>query len=147
MGMENPLTSTTTGNKRLARADLSSGGFLKTMRSGGVAKMELVNSSLFVDREKFEEAITPPRPQILLDLTPKELNEIMRIAICKGHETEEEGNKFTAFSLSVGSLEEIKNAYIKMRLCQPKARHIICAYSLKGDLEVFHQNNGFIFSK
>ena len=60
------------------------------------------------------------------------VDQILKLPICKGEAIEQEGNIFTAFTMAVDSHEAIQEAYLKMKLCNPKARHIICAYYLDG---------------
>ena len=87
--------------------------------------------SIKIQGQKFQQKISPPNPAQLVDLTTEQLQKIMEIPICRGPEIEQEGNKFACFSLSVSNFQQIEDAYLKMRLCYPKARHIVCAFNLK----------------
>ena len=68
----------------------------------------------------------------MLDYTTNQLEKIMDMELSKGAEIEQEGNRFIAYSLSTDSLQEVQDGYMKLKLSHPKARHIICAYLLKG---------------
>ena len=99
----------------------------------GSVKIDKHKGKLLVDGKPFKQRIQPPKPQVLLTLSTEELRSIMKMKMNKGPEIEKEGNKFIGFSMPIKTFQEIENAYIKMRLCYPAARHLICAYSLMGD--------------
>ena len=85
---------------------------------------------LMVENEPYTDPIVVPCIQQILDMNTKELDAILAIPICKGPEVENEGNRFIGFSLAVDNLDIIKKAYLKMKICHPRARHIICAFNL-----------------
>ena len=74
------------------------------------------------------EQIRTPNPQDILSLTEDKLDEILQMKIKKGPEIKEEGNIFGAFTMEVNSIQQVSDAYLKMKLSYPKARHIVCAY-------------------
>ena len=96
-------------------------------------KLELVNGALYIGDNPFEEMIKAPNPQDMLDYTTAELNKLMDMKINKGAPVYQEDNIFYGFSVAVDSLQDVQDAYMKMRLTYPKARHIICAYYIRGD--------------
>ena len=83
----------------------------------------------------------PPNAAQIVDISTEKLQQILAIPICKGPEIQEEANQFIGFSLAVQSIQEVEDAYLKMRLCYPKARHIICAFNISG--RNFYQNKGY----
>ena len=60
--------------------------------------------------------------------------------VCKGEEMVQENNIFRVYTLATDSLDRIQQAYLKMKLCNPKARHVICAYFVDG--EDYHYTRG-----
>ena len=94
------------------------------------ANMELYRGKLYVEGEAYKETVRVPDPQDMLDLTVKEMNDIMQINITKGPRVTNEENIFIAYTAEIVDLQHIQDAYLKMRICHPKARHIICAYTL-----------------
>ena len=92
---------------------------------------------------KYVRKIVAPSATQLVDMSVEQLRETMAIPICKGPEVEKKGNKFIGFSLPVSTLAEVESAYLKMRLCHPKARHIICAYAIKSEEEKFFDAHGY----
>ena len=85
---------------------------------------------LHIEGEEYREEITAPNPQQLLDVSVNKLDDILQIPIKKGYQVINGGNIFIGFTLSVANKQEIKDAYFKLRICYPKARHIVCAYFL-----------------
>ena len=104
--------------------------------------MELKNGKLLIDGTPFSNKIQPPDPQQIVDLSVKELDSILKIPICKGPEVTKDGNSFRAFSYCVEDFKTVQDAYFKMRICHPKARHIMCAYILPGDPAKKYENHG-----
>ena len=94
--------------------------------------MEIQKGKLTIDGKVFQKEIPPPQATEILTLLTQELQKIMKIPICKGPEITMEENKFRAYSLPVKDLSQIQEAYLKMRICQPTSRHIMCAYYLPG---------------
>ena len=104
------------------------------------AKIEKKDGVLTINNEEYTTPIEVPCVQQILDMTPEELDEVLALPICKGPQLESEGNLFIGFSLAVNSLDSISKAYLKMKICYPKARHIMCAYMLQG--EEYHMTRG-----
>ena len=48
---------------------------------------------------------------------------------------------FIGFSLATDSIDTVRMGYMKMKLCHPKARHIICAFHIPG--EEWHKSRGY----
>ena len=74
----------------------------------------------------------------ILDLKTSKLQEILKIPVCKGPEIVEQENGFIGFTYAVDNIDTINDCYLKMRLCYPKARHIICAYIVETEGEEQH---------
>ena len=84
-----------------------------------------------------------PDSEEILDMSPKDLQKVLGLPVCKGDSLEKDGNIFTAYTLAVDSHDKIHDAYLKMRLCNPKARHIICAYWLENEEAEVHHRKGY----
>ena len=50
--------------------------------------------------------------------------------ISRGFEIQQDNSAFTAYTAKVDNTDDINQLYIKLRMMQPKARHIVCAYSI-----------------
>ena len=96
------------------------------------SEMTYEEGVLLIDGQPFEPAITPPSIHSMLSVNAEKMDLISKIPICKGNSLEKSENIFTGYTMAVDSLQAIQEAYIKMRLCNPKARHIICAYIIPG---------------
>ena len=95
--------------------------------------MELERGELYVNGNPYVNPLAPPNPQDILDLTTGQLAEVMNLELSGGPEISNEGNVFQAYSLCTNSLKEVQEAYLKMKLTHPKARHIMCAYYIEDE--------------
>ena len=76
--------------------------------------------------------ITTPNVETILDLTEQEMRKIMAIELEESEEIECEGSTFIGFTTVVESYIQVQDAYTKLKLLYPDARHIVCAYVLPG---------------
>ena len=83
-----------------------------------------------VEGTPFYGAIDAPAAHEMMDLSTAELEKVLKLPICKGPEVAADGNRFIGYTYAVQNIQQIKSAYLKMRICNPKARHIICAFNL-----------------
>ena len=97
------------------------------------AKIEYKDGQMVIDQIPYAQPVIPPTPLKLLDVSTTALQDLLRLPICKGPQMELDDNKFVGFTLAVSNHEDINEAYLKMRLCYPKSRHIVCAYILGKD--------------
>ena len=102
--------------------------------------LEYIDGQLCADKTPIVSKVSVPNPQIILDLDTDKLQSILKLPVCKGVEVQEDGNVFIGFTLAAGDFNKINDAYLKMKLCYPKARHIVCAYYLDG--EEYHYTRG-----
>ena len=52
--------------------------------------------------------------------------------LTQGDQVIQDGNIFTGFTAAVSNHRQIRELYIKMKLCFPAAKHILCAYWIPG---------------
>ena len=86
---------------------------------------------LQIDDKYYQPPITPPAPEDIISLSLEQLDKILSINIPNGDMFLKDGNEFTGYTLAVNNVQQIRDAYLKLRLIHPRARHIICAYILK----------------
>ena len=79
-------------------------------------------------RKKF----SPPTPTDLLDLSPDDYNDVIKLPTAKGPQVKYKNNMFIAYSIDVNDHQTIRKAYLKIRMLHAKARHVVCAYFLPG---------------
>ena len=66
-------------------------------------------------------------------MSTQKVKQIIDTPVCKGELTKIDDNQFTGYTAPVNRLSTIQDMYLKMKLCNPKAKHVICAYYLPGE--------------
>ena len=94
--------------------------------------MEVKSGSLWIEGKKYEKKVVEPNPKQLLQMPAVEVDRLMKLQIFKTDNFMEQENIFVGYTAFVKSHVEISDMYMKVRLLQPGARHIVCAYALKG---------------
>ena len=92
-----------------------------------------VKGSLAVDGQIYRKQVLPPSPKELINLNPKEMEEILKLKTMRGAEFTKENSKFIAYVAPVHTHEDVNKVYKKIKLIKPDARHIVCAYWIKED--------------
>ena len=83
---------------------------------------------LCVNGIPYVKKVNPPSPKTLIEIEADELDRILKIKTTKGQVQIKQNSAFTGYCVDVSSFEDVNDCYIKMRLIQPEARHIVCAY-------------------
>ena len=100
---------------------------------------EFVKGKIHIESRPYVKKVVPPTPSSLLEYTAKELDGIMKLPTMKGTEVHVKGNRCLAYAIDTDKYETIRQAYQKIRLMHARARHVICAFNLKGpDKEIHH---------
>ena len=86
---------------------------------------------LLIQNETYRKKVRAPTPKDLVDLTSKQMTDLLKLKCVKGEQIIKEKSIFTGYTASVSSHKEIRNFYTKLKICEPNARHIVCAYRLK----------------
>ena len=94
--------------------------------------IEYTKAGMTIAGIPYKKKVTTPSPKDLLDLDPEQLKKIMSIPTTKGDAVTKEGSKFVCYVTSATNHQQVRNTYMKMKLLQPNARHVVCAFSLKG---------------
>ena len=93
-------------------------------------KHEFTAEGLKIAGATYKKQVIEPSPTDLLDLDTKELDETLAFPTNKGDRIVVEGNVFTAYCIDAKTHQDVRTAYLKVRLLNARARHIICAYTL-----------------
>ena len=94
--------------------------------------IQYTKAGLTIQGSPYRKKVLPPTPLQLLDLNPQQLDSILKLTVNKGDEIRQEKSRFVAFSAEVKTHQDIRNIYMKLKLIQPDARHIACAYYIQG---------------
>ena len=95
--------------------------------------IKYVRGKLTVQNEAFKPKITAPTPRQLVDIDPQDLAEILRMELDSGGVIQQDKSIFEGFTASVSTIAQIRRLYIKVKLMQPTARHVVYAYYLPGE--------------
>ena len=85
---------------------------------------------IYIGTDKYEKKVSAPDPTKVLQLPLRKLNEIMSTEVQRAHVYQEKGNTFTAYTVCTNSIQEVQDAYMKIRLNHPEARHIVAAWNI-----------------
>ena len=106
-------------------------------------EIKYTKGALMIQGETYKPKIATPTPKDLVDLKPEELEEILKLPLHTSTSAKivQDKSIFEGYTAAVSSYQQIRKLYIKMKLIQPAARHIVCAYYLPG--EDTHYTQGF----
>lgn len=95
--------------------------------------MNVKKDKLFVNNELYKLAVVPPTALSWLQKSEEEQKEIRKFQVFKGDTNNETQSSFVSYAARVGSIEEVRTAYNRVFLKEPRATHIVCAYILPGE--------------
>ena len=96
-----------------------------------------------IQGQYYKPKVVVPTPKELINLDCEELHRIQKLQLKRGDEFQKEGSRFTAYVAKIDDVQQIREMYIKMKIIQPAARHIPCAYWLPGQQQK-HYNQSFV---
>ena len=89
-------------------------------------EVEWKYGKLKINSENFKKLIQVPSPKKILSLAEKDIDKLLLTPTTMGTKVEHDGNIFIGFATAPGSIQEVENAYCKLKLTYPSAK----AYSL-----------------
>ena len=102
--------------------------------------MNLTKNGLEIQGTQFVRKVTAPDSTKILSYQEEHLNKICNMKLMGGDELVEKGSKFIGYVLPTNNHALINDAYMKLRLIFPQAKHIICAYSIPGLPRCLHED-------
>ena len=72
--------------------------------------------------------VVPPTPRELVNVPPEDLQRILKIPVARSDNVTEDGSVFTAYTAAVSTHKEVRDLYLKLKMVQPSAKHIVCSY-------------------
>ena len=104
----------------------------------GEEKVHYTKAGLTINGKPYRKKVSSPTPKELIDIEPMELERIFKMKITKASETiKKEGSFFTGFTAPVKSHKEVRDLYVRLKISQPAARHIVCAYWIEQDEDFY----------
>ena len=103
-------------------------------------KIEHTKDGLKIGASMYKKQVTVPEPSEMLDLSPKELDDTLAIPTCRGEKIIIEDSVYVGYCLDVKNHQQVRQAYLKLKILNARARHIVCAYRLPG-AELHHMSD------
>lgn len=95
-------------------------------------KIAVRNNTLFLDDKEYEPPFSVPSAHDFLHLSMERKRVIRELKVIKGDQELEQGSVFIGYAAQVFSTNEVKDYYHHIRLLNPEATHVMCAYKLPG---------------
>ena len=96
-------------------------------------EVSYIKGRLTVRGQPYVQKVTPPSPKDIVDISPQDLKRVLDMKIQHGGTVSQEGSIFDGYTAAVATHKEVRDLYLKVRLMHPQARHVVCAYNIKGD--------------
>ena len=95
-------------------------------------EMKYVKGRLQIQGQFYRQKVLPPTLKDLVNLTPKELDAILKMDVQGPSKTTKDMSIFSGYMARVQTHQQIRQLYTKIRLMEPDSRHVVCAYSIPG---------------
>ena len=103
-------------------------------KQAGEEKLEIVRAKggLRIQGQIYQKKVRPPTPSEMINMSLEDYDAMMMVKTTRGKKVDMDDSSFIAYTKAVNSHYEKRELYRKMRLINPGARHIICAYLING---------------
>ena len=81
-----------------------------------------------VNGTPYRKRVEPPTPKEMIDISTEQLDSIFKMKANKGKAIQQDNSIFIAYTAEVENHDQINNLYKKIKMIQPDARHVVCAY-------------------
>ena len=105
--------------------------------SGDQEKLSYFKGNITIEGKMYKKMVAPPTPKELIDITPSEIEAILSTKTNRGDEFVKLGSRFVGYSAQVTSHKQINDIYKKIKMIKPGARHVVCAYIIDYDQEIY----------
>ena len=102
----------------------------KYQEIGEAEAISYVKGQIRINQQPYSKIVNPPTPKQLVDISTEKLQQILSLRPKRSSRITQDQSEFMAYVSDVGSFEQIMDLYIRAKLIQPEARHIVCAYTL-----------------
>ena len=107
---------------------------------GKIDQVTYTRSGLTIAGVPYRKKVVPPTPKELVNIEVEELQRILKLKIKKDSEISQDKSTFSAYIGQVETHQQIRDFYKKMKMIQPGARHIVCAYNIDHQEEFYAQD-------
>ena len=122
----NDYVPATTLEKRRREADI------KSAYKAENKEVTYLRGKLAIQGEIYKPRVSVPTPKDIVDLSSTELQQILDLPINQTGKVTQDGSIFEAYTASVNTHQQVRQYYVKLKLMQPLAKHIVCAYLIDG---------------
>ena len=120
----NEYFPSTTYDKQKRESDI-----VQELKNDGRAdQVSYGKGGLCISNRPYRRKIVPPTPAELVNVEPEQLDHILNLKSTRGEIIKQDRSEFTGYAARVSNHDDIKEHYIRMKMIQPSARHIACAY-------------------
>lgn len=95
-------------------------------------KATVKNNAVYFDDDEYQPPVTAPTVKEFLQLSAKRRRVIRELQVFKGEEESEQRSVFIGYSAQVFSVKQVEDHFHHIRLLNPDAMHIMCAFKLPG---------------
>ena len=92
--------------------------------------MSMKKGHMYANNQLVVPKVLPPTAAEILHLSLDERQVIKAVKLAEGKHHAEQGSEFYSFAVKVKSVQEVKKAYMKVRIKHADATHVCCAYRL-----------------
>ena len=132
------MTTTPRVFKRREDVKGTSKSRIKLRRGSNHVEIAYFKGSMTVQGEVYRKRVNVPKPSDLINISAQDLSRILRLPDVKSEDIKLHDSIFTAYAVPVTTHQQIRDYYVKYKLIQPNARHIVCAYLLQGEPEYYN---------
>ena len=105
--------------------------------------VKFIKGKLSIQGDIYRKKVLPPTPNELVNMDVQDLKKILDFPLQTGQQIRKEGSFFTAYSAAVSTHQQICDLYRRLKLTEPNARHIVCAYVIDNTKKVYF-NRDFV---
>ena len=95
-------------------------------------EISYTKAGLTIQGQPYRKLVKAPTPSEMINMSVSELDLILHIDTKRGPAIKKDGSVFYAYMAPAKTHQDARNIYKKLKLVQPNARHIPCAYSIPG---------------
>lgn len=103
-------------------------------------KIQVQANKLLINDQPYEPPIKAPTVSEFLNLPPERKRIIKELHVVRGQQDLQQHSLFIGYAATISSSEEIDNLYFHVKLLNPEATHVMCAYKLSGSNFVDRQS-------
>ena len=102
----------------------------RQLLDGDQQTMKFKNRKLHINDSLYKCKLTPIKVETMLEMDKEVLNTVAQVNTAQSKERIEQGSKFIAYAIGVGSVQQVQNYMVHFRRKHGAAHHVCVAYRL-----------------